>query len=324
MTVSRVLTGRGYVADETARRVRAVLERLDYQPNPVARLLRGRRSQLIGVTMPSLTSTVHRGIVAGLEEVLGGAGYEIVLGHLAYGRQPSSTFVEIAQRQHCDGFVLVPSRADAGKVAPSLNRPTVVAHSALPGLECDAVLTDGQAAARSATELLLERFGAPVAFVGFASGLSHEDRLLRGYLDAIRAAGVEARVVDSPPNEIAGAARVAALLDRADEPRGFLFASTMHVFEGLGALVQAGRRIGHDVGVVATVTEEQQWTALLPEPIPLMVIPAREIGRRAGRLLLRRFEVAHGPSQVERIPMHLQAPEPAWADRTGFLRMKRG
>ena len=40
MTVSRVLTGRGYVTEGTANRVRAVFERLEYRPNPVARLLR--------------------------------------------------------------------------------------------------------------------------------------------------------------------------------------------------------------------------------------------------------------------------------------------
>src|SRR3954468_11701750 len=56
MTVSRVLTGRGYVAEATAARVRIAFEQLEYRPNPAARLLRGRRSHLIGVTIPSLTS----------------------------------------------------------------------------------------------------------------------------------------------------------------------------------------------------------------------------------------------------------------------------
>ena len=134
MTVSRVLTGRGYVAEETAARVRAAFAQLEYRPNPVARLLRGRRSHLIGVTIPSLTSSIHRGVVAGLEDVLGSAEYQLILGHLQAGRHPSSSFVELTRRQHCDGYVIVPSRADALNTAASrLDRPAVVALSSVPG-----------------------------------------------------------------------------------------------------------------------------------------------------------------------------------------------
>ena len=185
MTVSRVLTGRGYVAEKTATRVREAFERLEYRPNPVARLLRGRRSHLIGVTIPSLTSSIHRGVVAGLEEALGTTDYQLILGHLQSGLHPSSSFVELAHRQHCDGYVIVPSRADAFSPVPSrLDRPGVVALSSIDGLEADAVLTNGRDAARTATLYLLERYGPPVAFVGLDSRLSHDLSILEGYREA--------------------------------------------------------------------------------------------------------------------------------------------
>lgn len=36
--------------------------------------------------------------------------------------------------------------------------------------------------------------------------------------------------------------------------------------------------------MVAVASEERPWTALLPAPLPLLAIPAREIGRRAAAL----------------------------------------
>lgn len=295
MTVSRVLNGRGYVAQGTAARVREVLERLQYRPNPAARLLRGRRSHLVGVTIPSLISPIHRGVVNGLEEVLGAAEYQLLLGHLQFGSRQSATFVESIRRQNCDGYVIVPSRADARLVSmPRLDRPLVVAFTAVPGLVSDAVLADGEPAAREATRYLLERFGAPVAYINVNTGLSHDLSTLRGYCQAVRAWGAPERVLlFRSPREDCGPA-VRGLFATTDPPKAILLASTLVAFEVLGQLVQLGFRIGHDLGLVATVAEERAWTALFRTPLPLLVVPAREIGRRAGELLLRRLN--EGPA----------------------------
>jgi len=309
MTVSRVLTGRGYVAAGTAIRVRAAFEQLEYRPNPVARLLRGRRSHLIGVTIPSLTSSIHRGVVAGLEDATGATDYQLILGHLQSGRHPSTSFVELARRQHCDGYVIVPSRADALNTAtPRLDRPAVVALSTVPGVVADAVLVDGRDAARAATTYLLEQFGAPVAFVGIDSQLSHDVSVLKGYREALAVAGCEPWVLGVRMGDDGGRDGVHQMLASPRPPRAFLLASTMLIFDGLGEIVQSGRRIGDDVGVVAVASEERPWTALLPTPIPLLVIPAREIGRRVGSMLLRRFDEPSGEPVAEIVPMQLLFP----------------
>jgi LacI family transcriptional regulator len=309
MTVSRVLTGRGYVAEETAARVRVAFERTGYRPNPVARLLRGQRSHLIGVTIPSLASSVHRGVVVGVEDVFEATGYQLILGHLQSGLHPSSDFLAVANRQHCDGYVIVPSRADAaGTEAGRLDRPAVVALSSIPGQVADAVLTDGHDGALEATLYLLERFGAPVAYVGLDSRLSHDLSILRGYREALAGAGNEPWELTVRSGEEGAHQGVRAMLASPQPPRAFLFASSILHLEGLGALVQSGLRIGEDVGVVAVASEERSWTALLPGPLPLLVLPAREIGQRAARRLLHRF--AEPAAEVVRdvVPMELLLP----------------
>jgi len=309
MTVSRVLTGRGYVADETAARVRVAFEQMGYRPNPVARLLRAQRSHMIGVTIPSLASSVHRDIVSGVEAVFETTGYQLMLGHLQSGLHPSSDFVKVAHRQHCDGYVIVPSRADAANtVAGPLDRPAVVALSSIPGHDGDAVLTDGRDAAREATLYLLGRFGAPVAYVGLDSRLSHDLSILNGYRDALAGSGYEPWELAVKPGEQGAHQGVRAMLASPQAPRAFFFASSILHLEGLGALVQSQLRIGEDIGVVAAASEERPWTALLPGPLPLLVIPAREIGRRAAARLLHRF--AEPAAEVVRdvVPMELLLP----------------
>src|ERR1700719_3612118 len=65
--------------EDTARRVLQAAEFLGYRPNPVARSLRTRRSNTIGVLIPDLNNPLFPPIVRGLEDRLGGAGRAALL-----------------------------------------------------------------------------------------------------------------------------------------------------------------------------------------------------------------------------------------------------
>src|ERR1035437_1718305 len=54
MTVSRVLNGKPHVTEETRRAVFAVVEKLHYQRNELARSLREQRTRQIGILIPNL------------------------------------------------------------------------------------------------------------------------------------------------------------------------------------------------------------------------------------------------------------------------------
>ena len=51
-TVSRVLNNRGYISEETRQGVYTAMERLNYQPNEVARSLSRQKTNTIGLIMP--------------------------------------------------------------------------------------------------------------------------------------------------------------------------------------------------------------------------------------------------------------------------------
>ena len=51
-TVSRVLSGKVFVDDATKRRVTEAVRALNYQPNPLARALRERRTNTIALMVP--------------------------------------------------------------------------------------------------------------------------------------------------------------------------------------------------------------------------------------------------------------------------------
>src|SRR6476661_5427994 len=107
-TASRALNPgtRLLVSEETAQRVLDAAARLGYRPNPVARSLRTRRSNSIGVLIPDLNNPLFPPIVRGLEDKLAAAGYVALLGNTDADASRERTLFEQMRARHVDGFVL--------------------------------------------------------------------------------------------------------------------------------------------------------------------------------------------------------------------------
>src|ERR1700735_5880781 len=107
-TASRALNPetRILVSEDTARRVAAVAAELGYQPNPVPRSLRTRRSHTVGVLIPDLNNPLFPPIVRGLEDKLAAAGYVALIGNTDADANRERTLFEQMRARHVDGFVL--------------------------------------------------------------------------------------------------------------------------------------------------------------------------------------------------------------------------
>ncbi|MGB3753427.1 MAG: LacI family DNA-binding transcriptional regulator, partial [Parerythrobacter sp.] len=84
MTASRVLRGRGDVAQTTRDRVLAAAKRLGYVPNKIAGALASSRVNLVAVVIPSLGNMVFPEVLAGIAEVLDETELQPVVGVTNY------------------------------------------------------------------------------------------------------------------------------------------------------------------------------------------------------------------------------------------------
>src|SRR5437764_15386456 len=79
MTVSRTINGHPYVAEETAKKVRAAIRGLNYRPNHAARMLTGQLSRSIGLIVPDLADTFFSVISHAAQETAREGGYPVWL-----------------------------------------------------------------------------------------------------------------------------------------------------------------------------------------------------------------------------------------------------
>lgn len=109
-TVSRILNGHAGVHEDTRRRVLAEMERLGFQPNMMARSLRGAKTGLIGVCFQEIESPILARKISKLQESLRSRSLrgvmEITSGVPAAERDIINHFLSL----RVDGVILIGSK----------------------------------------------------------------------------------------------------------------------------------------------------------------------------------------------------------------------
>lgn len=158
-TVRRVLQGSPRVASATRERVERALKEMEYRPHLLARGLRLKRTNLIGVVTPSIRLEVLSSKLAAMEEEAWKRGYRVILG---VAHTPEAIERHMEDFLHlCDAVVIIGDWVEA--ISPrSVQRlmasgiPYVAAdESTLPE---NAVAIDRGGGVRHALELLHERY----------------------------------------------------------------------------------------------------------------------------------------------------------------------
>lgn len=94
MTVSRVLTGKGYFSTAAEKKVLAAAEQLSYVPNRLAGSLASNRSNLVGVVLPTLSNAVFTEVMSGIYEGLKDKGLQPVFGISEYSKDKEEQLVK--------------------------------------------------------------------------------------------------------------------------------------------------------------------------------------------------------------------------------------
>jgi LacI family transcriptional regulator, gluconate utilization system Gnt-I transcriptional repressor len=84
ITVSRVVRGKGPIAESTRKKVRDAVEILGYRPNRAAGTLASSTSLFIGVVLPSMSNIVFPEVLRGIYAGLAGSAYQPLLGVADY------------------------------------------------------------------------------------------------------------------------------------------------------------------------------------------------------------------------------------------------
>jgi DNA-binding LacI/PurR family transcriptional regulator len=306
-TVSLVLNDRpeARVSAATRERVIRAAEELGYRPNLLARGLVLRRSFALGVIVPDLANPFFLEVVRGVERVAAEEAYAVLL---CDGREvPLPVHLEALRTRQVDGVIIDPlnlSRAPEDELA-GLN--VVVIEE--PSERWPWVASDAAGAGRLAAEHLLELGHRELAVVGPATPLHGFRMRERGFVQAARDAGVAIRsewLRREPATVEGGQAAMRALLATSPRPSAVFCVNDLLALGALKTALTAGLEVPRQISLIGC--DDIEMARVVTPELSTVAVPAREIGARAARLLLRQLESKPAPRGTARpLPVRIVA-----------------
>jgi DNA-binding LacI/PurR family transcriptional regulator len=106
-TVSRVINQKGYVNEETKKMVLQAIDELNYVPNELARSLFQKKSHIIAVVVPHLTSYFFSELLDVLEDETINVNYRLMVCNSKDDPNKESKYLKIFEQYNVDGLILI-------------------------------------------------------------------------------------------------------------------------------------------------------------------------------------------------------------------------
>ena len=294
-TVSNVLSGRHeQMAPETRERVLAAIERLNYQPNHVARSLVTRRTATIGLIMSEVTNSLYPPVTVGAEEACRQAGYGLLLAN-AEDVASERRGVALMRAKRVDALVVFAIShfdidSDHLYAAQDAGVPVVAINRVLPDeAPLSAVWFDHKAGGEMATRHLIEQGHRRIAHIAGPANRMTGVHRREGCAAALRAAGIPLQpslIAEGDYSFESGESLMTRLW--RERPTAVFVGGDAMALGALRALARLGVRVPDDLSLVAFGNPD--FVRYATPAITTVDLPVATAGRVAVELALRRMQ----------------------------------
>lgn len=303
-TVSRYLTGNGYVGQASREKIAAAVAELGYIQNRAAASLRTKKTGLLGFIVSDLRNPFTAEVSAGISKEAKKHGYGVVLADSMGDPDASIEAVELLLSHDVDGIVITPPEsASLNDTLVKISRrvPVVGIGLRTQPLVTDLVTVDTMGGAFTAVEYLIGLGHKAIAYVGSSTMASGR---FEGYTKALNANGLH---VDDTLVQVGAMNRefgyqAATNLLRGDNPPTALFAANDAIALGvLQAAAHESVSVPEQLSVIGF--DDVDMAVHSTPPLTTVSQPMNEIGAAAVQILHRRLSGTKAKKRHEEIQL---------------------
>jgi LacI family transcriptional regulator len=292
-----------YIAPATKKRIEEVARKLGYRPNAMARFLRSKRSQSVGVMFFDVTDPFCTLIMRGIENGLYQASYVPIFADAHNQRNRFERYLEMLLERHVEALIVVANwlfvdiqlLGDLSK----RNIPAATIGWELPGNTINSVMVDNEAGARLALEHLYQLGHRKIAFIRGPKMLIDSAPRWRGIQKFAQTAGLEidpALVQQLPesldPNSSfeSGVRLTDELLQRRKRFTAVMAFDDLTALGAIRALAKAGQRVPEHCSV--TGFDDVPLSALAAPSVTTVRQPMEAMGGLAVNIVMEGINAA--------------------------------
>jgi LacI family transcriptional regulator len=291
-TVSNVLRSTRHVRPDLQKRVQDAISALGYTPQRATPGLRERRSRIVGVVVPDITTGLFCNIVRRIEQRAAGTDYQIILADTQEDFSSESERVRALVRHKIDGLIIVPCRDDSPVLEELRERriATVLLDRVGREIDFDSVSADNAGATREGTRHLIALGHRRIALVASDPNLGAIRARIQGYQEALHEADLsqfENVLITGQNAPEAVKAVLKPLLLKASRPSA-LFPVTQHMtFGTLKTIGEVGLDLPNDLSLLAF--DDCEWFTALRPFLSSIRQPAEDFADQAWSILMARL-----------------------------------
>jgi LacI family transcriptional regulator len=291
-TVSHVINQTRFVSEENRSKVQEAMKALGYQPNAIAKSLRQKSTNTIGLMISDIANPFFTSLIRGVEDVANAAGFNLILCNTDEKPEKEYTYLDVLQQKQVDGVIVAPTgeNLDYFEALVDNGFPMVFIDRRLEGIACPAVLADNENGSYEAVSHLIglghRRIGIVVGLLGVTSTTER----LRGYQKALAEHGLpfdKELVLPGKSKVESGREAALQLLALTARPSAIFATNNQMTIGVMRALHEQGVRCPDDMAVVGF--DDFEWASAFRPLLTTVAQPVYDMGRVAAETLIERI-----------------------------------
>ena len=291
-TVSRVVNKEDGVKQETRRKVLAVIEQLEYQPNPSARGLASARSYLIALLYDNPSTSYINGLQNGVLTACRERDYGLLIHPCKHDDVNLCQNIKLMARQsRVDGLVLTPPLCDLEEVLDMLDGRGLKYVRISPLEHNDrspVVYADELKAAYRMTQYLVSQGHVRIGFIAGQANRSGTEMRLQGHTQALEDNAIEVDPSLIIPGEYtfeSGEAAARKLLRLGDRPTA-IFACNDYMAAGVMKVAnQMKIRVPYELSISGY--DDSPLAHHIWPRLTTIAHPVEQVAKQAASLLIK-------------------------------------
>ncbi len=293
-TVSRALAGYDDVGAETKTLVRRVADELGYTPNLLAQRLQKRRSDTIGLILPTFgprfSDPFFSEFLAGVGNMAAEHGYDLLVSTQPPGERELQVYRQKVQSRQVDGFVIVRTRRQDARIRylREIGFPFVAFGRIEGDMDFPFVDVDGIQGMRMIGEHLIGLGHRRIACLAPPADLSFAEHRLIGLRQALATYGLELADSLVRPGDLtqkSGYQITLQLLDSVQPPTAIAACNDLMALGAMSAIQERRLIVGRDVAV--TGFDDIPMAEHSHPPLTTVHQPIYQIGKTVCDMLIR-------------------------------------
>jgi LacI family transcriptional regulator len=289
-TVSRVINNDSRISEKTKNKVIYVVNKLGYTPNAIARGLKTKRTNTIGMLIPDMTNPFFAYLARGVEDAASENGFNIILCNSDEKLEKERTYLKILKEKRVDGLILSSVHIKDKSIfrLEKIKYPYILVSRDIAGLDKNCIIVNDIAGGTMATEHLIKLGHRRIAHITGPLKVKSAINRLEGYRIALKKNHIEYKeeLVEEGDFRIAGGYKaMKKLLKLSELPTAIFAANDLVAMGAMQAIQQKKYHIPEDFCIIGF--DDIKLASFVYPTLSTIRQPMLEMGALAVKILLR-------------------------------------